>query len=83
MNGKRAKSIRKYIASKFPFLSKQATYLGRPDGTVVLHLMSSRRLYQTIKRNFYRKRRGMSLIGVPDFDSVIRRQAVQAEAVVV
>ena len=67
MRGKRAKSIRRYVGKSFPFLSQDEVrgYTQRADGVIMAKLATFRSLYKIIKRNYYRKRRGQELIGIP------------------
>lgn len=69
MNGKRSKSIRRYVKNNFPFMDQSALrrrYTQRADGVVMASVATFRSLYQTIKRNYYRRTRGLQLIGIPD-----------------
>lgn len=50
MNGKRAKSIRRYVAETFPYLSDTSMYSAGPRGEVVLNNLCKRSTYQSIKR---------------------------------
>ena len=58
MRGTRAKDIRKYVAIKFPYLSKEVLYAQKPNGTIITHAGCQRHVYTRIKNNYKKKQRG-------------------------
>lgn len=63
MRGARAKSIRRYIKKRLPFLSEKPIYkmVGFRSLTVVLTELCQRREYQKVKRNFKKARTNNTL----------------------
>jgi hypothetical protein len=61
MRGTRAKSLRKYVAATFPFLPTGSQYQQRADGVIHLVQRSQRALYQFVKANYKRSKKGLEI----------------------